>query len=298
MNDSAPAPRSVDNRVIAYENDLAVLSIVAGYGHLRRSEIARAVWPSSSASVAQKMAYRTVKRLISGGHLRERNNSLGGRSLVLTDRGMAALRVHGIAARAGHELSSVAGPHFYHRTFGTMYLIERSAQGHTAYGEYALSTGRCLLSQSDLRESFGKIPDGLVLVPGNERGYTSEVNAADWIEVESSFKPEKELTKIFDVAWKVGCWLNETSSVILDRVVFVYDRTQHHELSILASLRKYLKQHPATANVLSSIAFARCSLALPLIWRGHEEVTHHALDREAVTQSSHHAAVLPSGTAV
>jgi hypothetical protein len=266
-----------DNRLIALENDLAVLKLVANYGHLRRSEIARGIWPHSTSSVAEKMAFRTVKRLIGGGHLHDRPNSLGGRSLVLTARGVGLLRSHGIEARAGHELSSVGGPHFYHRTLGSRYLIERLAQGHAALGEYALATGRGFIQRRELRDRFGKIPDGLVLIPGHERGYAPNVKAADWVEVESSFKPKQELSKIFDIAWKVGSWLDGAESVLLDRVLFVYDESQRHESSILASLERYCATHPATESVLASIAFVRCELSLPLLWHGHRELSYQEL---------------------
>lgn len=234
------------------------------------------------------MSFRTVRRLIESGHLHDRPNSLGGRSLVLTARGAGLLRSHGIDAQQGLSISSVCGPHFYHRTIGTRYLIERLAQGHDAHGEYALATERTSITRTELRERFGKIPDGLVLVPGHERGYPANVQAADWIEVESSFKPRQELFKIFDVAWKVGSWLDGAESVLLDRVLFVYDESQRHESSILASLERYRAKHLATESVLASIAFVRCKLSLPLVWHGHWELTYRELT--GTTRESNSAA--------
>jgi hypothetical protein len=277
MTCSHSARSSPDKRLVAQRNELSILQIVRDYGHLRRSEIARAVWPHSTQGVAEKMAYRTVSRLIESGNLRDRPNSLGGRSVVLTSRGASVLRSVGVQAHDGHELSSVAGPQFYHRTIGTRYLIERSTQGHASYGEYALSKCWAPVGVPEFRARYGKLPDGIVVVPGAERGYDGNVQAADWIEVESSYKPEQELFRIFEVAWKAGTCLGRSESLILDRVVFVYDESQRHENQIVASLKRYMRTHPANETLLSSIVFVRCKLSLPLVWLGHSELDYRQL---------------------
>jgi len=262
------------NALLAAEyNELRVLNLVREFGHVRRSEIARAVWPKSSPRVAKKMAQRTVARLLASGQLLEKPNALGGRSLVLAGRGAQRLRDWGIDAQDGYDLTSVAGPQFFHRTLGTRYLIERMARGHQAFGEYALSKGWGPIGRGELAERFSKIPDGIVLVPGKERGYDSTVLAADWVEVESSYKPEEELERIFAVAWRVGSWLNTAETLLLDRVLFVYDARHRHENMILGSLKRYLAAHPdSNPDLLSSIVLVRCSIDLPLVWRGYQEL--------------------------
>lgn len=268
-NTSSPRP---DNRQVAEQNEIAVLKLVRDFGHLRRIEIARGVWPRSSLAVAEKMAKRTVRRLLEKGLLYERPNSLGGRSLVLSARGVSHLRANGIDAQDGYELSSVAGPHFFHRTLGTRYLIERAARGDHVYGEYALQKNFGPIGRGELRDRFLKLPDGIVLTPGAKRGYDAKIIAADWIEVESSYKPENELGRIFEIAWQVGSWLNTAETVLLDRVLFVYDARQRHENMIRLALQRYLEKHPATnPDLLSSIVMVRCDIGIPLVWKGYVE---------------------------
>jgi len=224
---------------------------------------------------ARIMSERTIRRVLRKGLLVERPNALGGRSLVLGARGVARLRDAGIDAQDGRDLSSVAGPQFFHRTLGTRYLIERTAEGHTSFGEYAISKGWGPVGRGELIERFNKIPDGIVTMPGYVRGYDTTVHAADWLEVESSFKPEEELERIFAVAWKVGGWLDHHETLLLDRVLFVYDTRQRHENAIVSSLTRYLRDHPVANEelILSSIVLIRCELSLPLVWRDHTELT-------------------------
>jgi hypothetical protein len=221
------------------------------------------------------MTQRTVKRLLTNGLLSERPNSLGGISLFLTTGGVKHLRLYGFDAQTGYDLSSISGAQFYHRTLGTAYLVERAASGHTALGEYSLFRTSSKFRYGALAEHFNKRPDGLVLVPGETRGYEKGVLAADWIEVEAGFKPKDELGRILAIAWKAGCFLDAAETVILDRVVFVYNKEQDHERYIRAALRAYLNAHPIQPNsdVLRSIVFARCDVTLPLVYHGHEEIT-------------------------
>lgn len=275
MKTSMITKKALDGRVIAERNELSVLELVRNYGHVRRSEIARAIWPESSELSAKLMTQRTITRILKKGLLLERPNALGGKSLVLGARGVAKLKEMGIDAQDGLDLSSVAGPQFFHRTLGTRYLIERAAQGHSAYGEYALSKGWAPVARTEFIERFGKIPDGIVTVPAQTRGYDTNAVVTDWLEVESSFKSPEELDRIFGIAWQTGAWLNSAESVMLDRVLFVYDSRQRHEHAIINALARYLKEHhtPNEQIILSSIILVRCEISIPLVWRKHEEFT-------------------------
>ncbi len=275
MKTAENSHKAPDGRLVAEQNELAVLKLVRDYGHVRRSEVSRAVWPHSSDLSAKLMSQRTVSRVLKKGLLLERPNALGGRSLVLGARGVAKLKEYGIEAQDGLDLSSVAGPQFFHRTLGTRYLIERAAQGHQAYGEYALSKGWAPVGRGEVIERFSKIPDGIVTVPGKSRGYDTNAVVADWLEVESSFKPPEELDRIFGIAWQTGSWLNTAETVMLDRVLFVYDSRQRHEHAILSALSRYLKEHhtPNEKIILSSIVFIRCEVSIPLVWRSYTEFT-------------------------
>ena len=282
MNASQVVVSRPDNRVVAEQKDLAVLELVHEYGHLRRSEVMRGVWPKSPPRYAAKISQRVVRRLVNGGYLAERPNSLGGRSLVLAAKGVARLQSVDVSAQTGHELSSVAGPQFFHRTIGTCYLLERAARGDFVVGEYALFKSRHGFKRAELTERFGKIPDGIAIVPGRVRGYDTStqpnLRAADWVEVESSFKSRPDLERILALAWRVGEWLDTKETLLLDRVVFVYDAKQPHERMLLRTIKRYLQEHPLEnpEHILQSIVLVRCTVDLPLVFRGYEG--HSALE--------------------
>jgi hypothetical protein len=274
-------PKSVhpSNRAIAEENELGALKLVHLYGHTRRTEIARALWPTASAHMSEKMALRTIGRLTGRKELIERDNILGGLSLVLGKGGAARLRDWGINARAGGDMSSITGTQFRHRMLGTCYLIERQIQGHSSWGEHAIGSGQAPVSRHELERRWHKLPDGLVLVPAVERGYADGL-VADWIEVEgSSRKPDRELRRILALAWEAGAWLDDAHTAMLDRVVFVYDRRHSHETRITTALQQYMLARPPAepSLLLSSIVAARCQIRNPLVWCGYEEVDGNTL---------------------
>ena len=276
-----------DNRVVADHNEFKVLKLVRDFGHLVRIEVAEGVWPTSDTLVAQKMAQRTVKRLLKSRELLEMENLLAGNSLVLGRRGAARLRMADIEADAGYDLSSVNGGQFKHRSYGTRYLIKRHARGHRVFGEYAIAKGWSPLTRKQFSASFDKkIPDGLVLVPGPERGFDETVSAADWIEVECTDKSTKELERILYVAWTyLGKCLDAEKTIILDRVIIVFNEKERHERRIKQLLREYISKHH-TDNpdaLLASIILCRCKVDAPFVWHGHEEVDGATL----LTESTH-----------
>jgi hypothetical protein len=204
----------------------------------------------------------------------ERRNALGGRSFLLARAGVNRLVSRGLEAEPGYDLSSISGPQFYHRTLGTRYLIERGLSGHDSFGEYALCKGWGPTTHAHLRERFGRTPDGLILVPGSEHGYCIDAPAVDWIEVESSVKPTRELERILSMAWRhLGESLDEQMTMILDRLLFVYSAEQGHELRIVRALKRFASANPCPDQFLASIVLVRCAIDPPLVWRGCEETS-------------------------
>lgn len=268
-------PTTVDGRSIADKNEIEVLKAVRYFGHLRRTEVARAVWPRSSHKSAYAMAHRTVHRMLTKGYLLERANTLGGLSLVLASRGVAKLREWDISSVEGYDMSSIAGPQFFHRTVGTCFLIDRSRNEEMVFGEYAVNRNWAPLTVEQLKQYYRKIPDGLTLSRGSARGYADTFKAMDWIEVESAFKPEAELLKIITLGLRLPEPVPLARQIVMDQVVFVYDTRQGHEARILRTLRAYLRDNPGLNDPerLSHIVFARAHIDVPLQWHGVSEHT-------------------------
>lgn len=272
-------PKRPNPRQVAHANELATLLAVRSYGHLRRSEIATAIWLRSGPGVAEKGANRTVRRLLDDGELIERTNALGGLSVLLSSKGAARLRAEGHKAKPGYGITSVAGPTFWHRTLTTAYLVRCLGEGRLAFGEYAVTTGLGPVGRGELQERFSKLPDGLVLTrTKHQTGLGAPIYLADWVEVESARKDIDQLQAMFRLMdrWG-GQWLNVAETVVLQRLVLVYSSRQAHERAILRALRAYLAMRPdwagcAEIELLPRIALVRCEVGLPLVWRGCEEV--------------------------
>ncbi|KWU17890.1 hypothetical protein [Burkholderia cenocepacia] len=272
----AYTPTAKDGRAVADDNELRVLQAVRHFGHLRRQEVATAAWPRSPARSAYVMAWRTIRRMLEQSLLLEKANSLGGYSLVLAAKGVARLRDHDIAAQEGYELA-FNGPQFFHRTLGTNYLLERARAGDSIYGEYALLKGWSPLDKEYVRDRFRKIPDGLIVHSGASAGLRDGTRVADWVEVESAFKPYEEVRKALALL-TMDSQLTRDGGVLLNKLVFVFDSRHKHDRQLMRYISKFLKEVPHLSPdlVLNEIVLARCFVDVPFSWHGVEERT--ALD--------------------
>lgn len=266
-------PTQKDGRSVADSNDLKVLKVVRLFGHLRRQEIATAVWPASSSKSAYIMAWRTTARLLKAGMLLERPNILGGVSLILGAKGVTRLKDADLVSQEGYDLA-FDGPQFFHRTIGTCYLLEKAKTGHEVFGEYGILKGWAPATKDFVRETFNKIPDGLIVYPGEHLGFRSGIRAGDWVEVESAYKPYEELKKALAILTKQPS-LNKRGSLMLNKLVFVYDARQSHENHILRAVKQFLKENPELARdeVLAEIVLAKCFIDPPFVWHGVMERT-------------------------
>lgn len=264
-------PTTVSGKIVSKENQLKVLKALHLFGHLRRTELARFVWPNSTPNSAKIMCSRTTKILSDKKFILERPNSLGGRSLVLTSSGANALYSEGIDADAGYDLTSVSGPQFWHRTLGTCFLVEKSAQGHYVFTEHQLAKEKSELTRSQLIKFFEKAPDGVVL-----RSDKNKETWVDWVEVESSAKDPAEIVKMFNILnFTYGKLFNEEHGYKIGKLYIVYDTRQPHERTLGAVLAKYLQDNKTkiSKTFMSNLVFVRCTISYPLVFENMEEVT-------------------------
>jgi hypothetical protein len=266
-------PTKKDGRKIALENELKVLKAVRHFGHLRRHEIAMAVWPTTSKDSSYIMASRTVSRMLQKGLLLDKPNSLGGTSLVITTKGATLLKNHGLSTTEGYDLA-LRGAHLNHRYLGTCYLLEKAKRGDDIYGEYAIMRGWAPLSRDQARDRYGKIPDGLIMSSGEIHGMSADVKVLDWVEVEVGYKPYAEVEPILNLL-KMSPYMNESGTLILGKLIFAYDSQYPHDRRLLSYLRRFLSANPELDGeaVLKEVVLARCYVDLPLVWRGVEEAS-------------------------
>lgn len=265
---TAHNPTHKDGRVIAESNDLRVLKAIRLFGHLRRQEIAMAAWPNSPAKSAYIMSCRTTSRLVKAAMLLERPNILGGHSLILGAKGVNRLKDADLVSQEGYELA-FDGPQFFHRTVGTCYLLEKAKAGSEVFGEYSLIKGWAPVKKDFVRETFKKIPDGLIVYSREYLGLRHGMRAADWVEVESAYKPYDELRKALSILRKQSS-LNKNDSLTLNKLVFVYDSRQNHEKHILRAVTQFLKEYPelGRTEILETIVLAKCFIDPPFVWHG------------------------------
>lgn len=257
-------------REVARANELKCLKAVAQFGHLRIVELARCVWPT--AVYGEQVARRTVARMVEQGLLLERRNALGSKSLCLTRGGAAWLDARGIQAQHTLDLSSVAGPTFFHRTLATRYLIERQVAGQQVAGEYQILRRKLPFSIEGLAKALHKLPDGLVWQRKSDGTVAVEI-----VEQEAAAKARSELEKCLKAAEYVGSSLSKDGTVKIAGLVFVYDRSLNHARRILlaASLMWQGRTSAERAALESRVKLVAVELREPLVWVSSSVITLH-----------------------
>lgn len=240
----------------------AALRAFARWGHLRTSDLARAVWPH--ARYAEQLSGRLVIKLEKAGLVIRRPNAVGGMSYVLTRRGAANAESLGCIAHHGLDLCSVAGATFIHRSIATRYGIEAELQGRTCFGEHLLAGAGTPFTREALRRQFGKLPD------------LFEVDGADvwWVEVESAAKARAEVERCLLIARHVGRRIGGTNYRV-HRLVFVCDGRFNHEKRIIA-IAKAMFQHLGAweiESIMRNISFVRVRLGPRARWLGAHPAT-------------------------
>jgi hypothetical protein len=253
------APKRMCSRARSEYNATQALKAVARYSHLRCSELSAAVFPN--AKYGLQMSQRLVRRLVAEGLLASRKNSLGSNSYVLTRGGAAYLEVRGYEARHGLDVSSVSGGTCRHSILCAQYCIAQEAAGYQAWHEYAIAQGLAPLTQHQLIESYGKLPDA-ILTKG----------AKVWlVEVESAVKAIEILSKACGMAPRCGRGrLHPDVALDLEGIVFVFDDSLAHAVRIARAARsRWIDRCDADRKAFAQrITLCRVDLGLPLIWRG------------------------------
>lgn len=269
-----PSAKQLSGKAVAIANEESVLKAIHLFGHLRRTEIAAAVWPHSPKKSGYQMACKTVDRLLEERSIIEKPNSLGQKSLILATKGVRRLANIDVVANTGHDLSC-GGPGFYHRTFGNCYLIDRAARSEcSVYGEHAIQKDWSPLKVEYAMQKFKKYPDGLIVYDGKEHGLRDGFKLADWVEVELAYKSYPEVEKAFNIFTKDQS-LNPSGTVLLNRLIFLVDGRTPHARRLAGYLKKYLYEHPALAPqvYLSHIFIAKADIDYPLAWNTVEEIS-------------------------
>ena len=255
-----PKPPRQSPRAVAKVKQLRTLDAISRYGHLRCAEIAAAVFPSAKYSV--QLSQRVVKKLLARGQIASRRNSLGTTSYVLTRRGAAELELNGKAARHGLDISAVTGGTCRHSVLCARYCIEQEKVGFTAWHEYAILQGRAPISKEQLIESYGKLPDAVLI----------KADKLWLVEVESAAKSTDTLSRICSVVGRVGRRLHHNVNLELQGVIFVFDGSLGHAVRIARAARNiWVDRCLAEQRELAArIAICRVDIGLPLVWRGYK----------------------------
>ena len=274
---SRKVKQSLCGREVARVNELNCVVAVSKWGHLRLQELARAVWPS--ARYAEQLAGRTASRLLKQGLLLERRNALGGRSLCLTRAGVAWLEVRGVEAQHTLDLTSVAGPTFFHRTFATRYLIERQIAGQYVAGEYLILRRKLPFKIEALCRALRKMPDGFTWCRMPDGTMAVEV-----IEQEAASKARAELEKCLRAALYVGTNLPGDTAYKLSAVVFVFDGSLSHARRILLAANSLWGDRPALERIAleKRVKLVAVELRPPLVWVTQRVMTLHDFRRQVI----------------
>lgn len=259
------------------QNLTRVLLGLHHFGYLRYTELARLVWPLSSAASRQANGSRFFKQLCDDKLIYRGLNSIGSYSYALTCKGAREVRKHlSSPAFDGTRIAGLMGFEVYHRSLGTAWLIEQLIAGHAVLSEYAINSLPGEITRPKLNKHWGKLPDGLVLREVlDDAGQLLHYNV-DWLEVESTYKSPAERERMMQMAWSLGKQLLPDTPYYLDRIVFLYASTSKHEgalvRSVVAKFEATRHQIDDPKSLLGSIVLASADASLPLRIRGFAEI--------------------------
>lgn len=176
---------TIDNRQIAYDNELAALRAIGRCAYLRTADVANLVWSRSSNQSAVRMAQRTLARLEDTGDLLQTKAPGGSVIYYLSEAGARRLRSEGIDAKTGKDAIRTL-KNFPHRCKCNYAFVQAElAERRKNYTEHEVLGGR-----GAIFEWHGKRPDLLVW---------SRVDQAEgwwWVEIENTPRNTKELCRI------------------------------------------------------------------------------------------------------
>lgn len=263
------------------QNLTRVLKGLHHFGYMRYAELARLVWPMSSAASRQANGSRFFKQLCEEKIIYRGLNSIGTYSYAITGKGAREVRkLISSPAFDGSRIAGFMGLEVYHRTLGTAWLVEQLIAGHEVLSEYAINSLAGEITRPKLNKRWDKLPDGLVLREVcDEAGQLLHYNV-DWLEVESSYKSPAQRERLMEMAWSLGKQLLPNTPYFLDRIVFVYASTSKHEAALVRSAVAKFKatrhQIDDPKSLLGSIVLASADASLPLRIRGFSEIDLHS----------------------
>jgi hypothetical protein len=263
-----PRPRRPASGEIRRQADLAALRLVAAYGHATVSDLAAFLYPRGKCAV--QSAQRVARRLLTHSPplLCARVNALGGRSLVCTRPGAAFLELHGTPCHHGMDLASVAGPTFRHHAITSRFCQTQEQLGFIAWTEHAIGLGLAPLSQREVLELCGKLPDALLCTP-HEGSRNAPRGSVEAVEVEQAKKGTASLVRCLRQAERASAGAS-VRGLTLQGVAFVFDRNQLHA-SRIARVAKAIWTPPQRAQYAKHVRLISVATMSPLVFGKWEE---------------------------
>lgn len=263
------------------ENIRRALLALHLFGHLRHTDLARLLWPASSASTRDQAASRLFSHLVRERFILRRINAFGTYSYVLGLRGAIHVgRSLDEGSRDGSVIAGIQGRTFFHRTLASTWLLDQLNQGNDVLTEFAINSNRYPITRQALTAKWRKLPDGLVLHQVADEG-EEPIYLADWLETESTYKSLERRQRIMDMIWVLGRQLVDGQNVYLDRMVLLYTKDSGHEAMLVKSAALKWKEHGhQIANpkeLLGSVLMVRADASPPLSVKSFETIDLYTL---------------------
>jgi len=253
-----------DGRLVAVQNEQAVLHWLHRFGGLTTRQLARLVWPGKSAG--QRMAQRTIGRLETQGLVLKRSLFTGGKIYVISERGARLLREMGTqnVSSRGHRDLSFHKP--THRMIANDFLIDwlnneivKETPDHRIWTEFEVQ--HRLAPYPDI--SIGgklKIPDGMI----------QQDDYLIWIEVENSYKGPREIGRLMSTARlllenKDQSYLFKKDGTYyrIYRFFFILPNDQR-----VSAITNAIYQSDLSFDALNYVELWRVEISSGLVWRG------------------------------
>jgi hypothetical protein len=237
---------------IARENTMRVLGALADWGALKTEAVAALCFPTPRYSQGLLMAQRKLKDLAAANLLVSRIDAHGARCWVLSGAGGAM-----VGAKYGYSLNP-AGCKNTHTHLGTRYMFfKQVCQGYTCYSEHAFTHNRCPVRTSDLFTALGKVPDGILLLPGAVRDPPQLLA----LETEVAIKSEAQISKQLGMLAQLGKRVcPDLPHVFAGLIVLFPAQMEWHAARLKRAARRRWSQCAAPQALADRVLIARADL--------------------------------------
>lgn len=245
-----------DNKITGEQNRLAILKYLNIFGWLNSKQISELLWKNKKSGLA--MAQKTIASMLENKLIIKRKLDTGSEAILLSSKGASLLNSEfNVKAVSGAKLQL---GNAVHRCASNWYLIQEIHNGNKIISEFEIQSGKV-----NFKNSYGKVPDGLVITDFG----------VIWVEVENAWKNINEREKIVQFCSNTLSHNSLMEELWADNFLFrvkVVAITPYSAEAIVRTFTKDFQDGLITETALQSVWLTYAPMSSSLIYPKNEEI--------------------------